>query len=184
MPLFFSPMPNAHVYTQTFSSFTIYGKPALSCAVKPSLQNQTWQPTVLHCQSSNVLTFHSRAAQSHWLLFVSPYCCNLSDLVQFSCKTHVSFVCNSVCRVHDDAEGPAQHLQQRPAGMRVCLCLLSLHGKDFSAGRFLSDFFVMLSLLLSCLFRRIRRPCLTAMILFTLCCRCQLESCQLSRSEN
>lgn len=33
-------------------------------------------------------------------------------------------------------------------------------------------------------FRRIRRPCLTAMITFRLCCRWPPESCQLWRSDN
>lgn len=34
----------------------------------------------------------------------------------FLTKQHVWFVCVSVCGIHDDSQGFAQHLQQRPAG--------------------------------------------------------------------
>lgn len=35
-----------------------------------------------------------------------------------------------VCRVHDDTEGPSEHLQQRPAGMHmlsVCVHFICIH---------------------------------------------------------
>lgn len=57
-----------------------------------------------------------------------------------------------------------------------CLCV------HFSLDISSLTFFVVLSLS-SSFPRRIRRPCLTAMTLFTLCCRWPLESCRLSRSE-
>lgn len=47
----------------------------------------------------------------------------------------------SVCRVHDDTEGPAQHLQQRPAGIKAYLCVRSLHRKDIFLDIFTFNFF-------------------------------------------
>lgn len=113
-----------------------------------------------HLQTSCVLTL---------------FCKLYGSLCFFPDSAHL---CIPVCRVHDDTEGPAQHLQQRPAGMKVCLCVHSRHGKDFPLSC-LSWCFCSLS----SFFRRIRRPCLTAMTQLTLCYRWQLESCQLLRSE-
>lgn len=82
----------------------------------------------------------------------------------------------SVCGVHDDPERLTQHIQQGLAGtvdrLTTLLSLTQVH-------------FVFIFPSTCCIsndFRRTRKPCLSVLILFRLCCRWPPESCQLSRS--
>lgn len=154
------------------------GKPAPSCVInhKSNFSSELNLATVLKSgfnSQSFINLFHLSEAEQHIQTFCAlthftAFFCNLYDSLQF-------FVTLKFCLCVFQCAGFMMTLKGLPStynkDLQVCLCVLSPHGKHSFSGYFLSNFFVMLSLSFSSFLRRIRRPCLTAMILFMLCCR-------------